>query len=379
MAEVMHRTGLSRRGLEYVGVRWVAVRHADDHVHLVATLARQDGGRARLSYERRRVREAMHWAERKYGLQVTGHADRTAPSRPSRAEWEKSRRAGRTIPPRVALRRKVEAAAVAAASEAEFFAGLEARRVQVRLRYSTIDPAAVTGYAVGLPGDLSKAGTQVWFSGGKLAPDLTLPKLRHRWDPAMPIMPGRLDVREVYAQATAAAQLAAQEIKAGKRGANHTIWAAADLLTAAADATGNHELQVSADFFRRAALEPWGRIPRPSPTGQMVRASARFLAATRRGCPVASVLLVALVLALAILAQAVAERRAAQQRGLQAQAARAAAARLNALADSTKPSVSEGLLKVAPVQPRRHRGQSRVALPVRETFSGSRAGRPSVR
>jgi len=24
----------------------------------------------------------------------------------------------------------------------------------------------------------------VWFSGGKFAPDLTLPKLRHRWDPA---------------------------------------------------------------------------------------------------------------------------------------------------------------------------------------------------
>jgi hypothetical protein len=178
--------------------------------------------------------------------------------------------------------RKVEAAAVAAASEAEFFAGLEARGVQVRLRHSTIDPAAVTGYAVGLPGDLSKAGTQVWFSGGKLAPDLTLPRLRHRWDPSTSGMPGRLDVREVYAQATAAAQLAAQEIRAGKRGASHTIWAAADMLTAAADATGNHELQVSADFFRRAALEPWGRIPRPSPTGQMVRASARFLAATRR-------------------------------------------------------------------------------------------------
>jgi hypothetical protein len=55
----------------------------------------------------------------------------------------------------------------------------------------------VTGYAVGLPGDLSKNSTQVWFSGGKLAPDLTLPKLRHRWDPATPAMPDRLDMREI--------------------------------------------------------------------------------------------------------------------------------------------------------------------------------------
>jgi hypothetical protein len=70
---------------------------------------------------------------------------------------------------------------------------------------------------VSLPGDVSKGGAQVWFSGGKLAPDLTLPKLRHRWNTATPVMPGRLDVREVYAQATAAAEFAADEIKAGRQ------------------------------------------------------------------------------------------------------------------------------------------------------------------
>src|SRR5689334_3426929 len=39
---VMARTGLAPEGDEF-GVRWVAVRHAPDHIHIVATLARQDG------------------------------------------------------------------------------------------------------------------------------------------------------------------------------------------------------------------------------------------------------------------------------------------------------------------------------------------------
>lgn len=40
-AAVMDRTGLAPGGDDRA-VRWVAVRHAPDHVHLVATLARQD-------------------------------------------------------------------------------------------------------------------------------------------------------------------------------------------------------------------------------------------------------------------------------------------------------------------------------------------------
>jgi hypothetical protein len=102
-------------------------------------------------------------------------------------------RAGQAEPPRVTLRRHVQAAA--ARAEPEFFAALARREVQVRLRHSDRDPAEVTGYAVGLPGHLTPAGRQVWFGGGKLAPDLTLPKLRRRWPE-----PGRdgqrADVRE---------------------------------------------------------------------------------------------------------------------------------------------------------------------------------------
>ena len=53
--------------------------------------------------------------------------------------------------------------------------------VAVRKRYSVTSPGQVTGYAVGLPGHPAKGGGMVWFGGGKLAADLTLPKLRCRW------------------------------------------------------------------------------------------------------------------------------------------------------------------------------------------------------
>ena len=56
----------------------------------------------------------------------------------------------------------------------------------VRRRYSTLTPGEVTGYAVGMPGHTGKDGQVVWYGGGKLAADLTLPKLRARWgDPAV--------------------------------------------------------------------------------------------------------------------------------------------------------------------------------------------------
>jgi hypothetical protein len=81
----------------------------------------------------------------------------------------------------VTLQRQVAAAAAGARTEAEFFAALGTRGLLVRLRHSTHNPGEVTGYAVGLNGDYTAAGDQIWYGGGKLAPDLSLPKLRRRW------------------------------------------------------------------------------------------------------------------------------------------------------------------------------------------------------
>jgi hypothetical protein len=64
---VMHKTGLAPYGQEDEAVRWVAVRHGADHIHLVAMLARQDGRKPRLSNDFYKVRTACREAEKRYG------------------------------------------------------------------------------------------------------------------------------------------------------------------------------------------------------------------------------------------------------------------------------------------------------------------------
>jgi hypothetical protein len=179
-AGIMDRTGLAPTGNE-LGVRWVAVRHAADHVHIVATLARQDGARPRIWNDFYRVREACQDAEARSGLRSTAPADRTAARCPARAETEQAARRGWAEPPRVTLRREVSVAAAGASTEQEFFARLDAAGVAARKRYSSTSPGQVTGYAVGLPGHTARDGGIVWYGGGKLTADLTLPRLRRRW------------------------------------------------------------------------------------------------------------------------------------------------------------------------------------------------------
>jgi hypothetical protein len=93
-AQIMDRTGLAPAG-DDAGVRWVAVRHAADHIHIVATLARQDGSRPGVWNDFYRVREACQDAETRFGLRCTAPADRTAARRPARSETEQAARRGR--------------------------------------------------------------------------------------------------------------------------------------------------------------------------------------------------------------------------------------------------------------------------------------------
>ncbi|HMH94731.1 MAG TPA: hypothetical protein VK586_27060 [Streptosporangiaceae bacterium] len=179
-ADVMDRAGLAPEG-DDLGVRWVAVRHAADHVHLVATLARQDGTRPRTWNDFYRVRDACRDAEQRLGLRCTAPADRTAARCASRAETEQAARRGWDEPPRVTLRREVSVAAGGAGTEQEFFARLQQAGVLVRQRHSTTVPGTVTGYAVGLAEHTSRGGGVIWYGGGKLAADLTVPGLRARW------------------------------------------------------------------------------------------------------------------------------------------------------------------------------------------------------
>jgi hypothetical protein len=104
-ARVMDRTGLAPSGDDF-GVRWVAVRHAPDHIHIVATLARQDGNRPTTWNDFYRVRDACRDAERRFGLRSTAPADCTATRPATHAETEQAIRRGWTEAPRATLRRE---------------------------------------------------------------------------------------------------------------------------------------------------------------------------------------------------------------------------------------------------------------------------------
>ena len=63
-ASIMDHTGLAPAA-DDLGARWVAVRHADDHIHIVATLARQDGRRpSGRAWRRVRSLRRLRWPQR---------------------------------------------------------------------------------------------------------------------------------------------------------------------------------------------------------------------------------------------------------------------------------------------------------------------------
>ena len=176
--DLLHGAGVAGRD-DPGGPRWVAVRHADDHIHIAVVLVRQDTCRRFWPYrDYPRLREAAREVERRLGLTVTAAADGTAERAPSRGEREKAARQGR-VPARVELVRAVRRAAIAARDVASFEAALTRAgyRVEVR-RGPSGDPL---GYKVARPGDVTAAGEAVFYSGSKLAADLSLPRLLRRW------------------------------------------------------------------------------------------------------------------------------------------------------------------------------------------------------
>ena len=335
--DVMHRTGLAPHGQEDDAVRWIAVRHGDDHVHIVAMLARQDGRRPSTSNDRYRVREACLAAERRYRLRSTAPADRTAPRRPSRAETEKAARRHLDEPPRVTLRRHVATAAATSASSTEFFVRLKTSGVLIRPRCSSQEPGQVTGYAVALPGDTSRDGNPIWYGGAKLAPDLSWPKLNQRWPrtghpPARQLTAAERDAAWDHAARIAADATNQIRALAGTDpiAAADAAWAASDTLHAAATLLGSRVLRQAADAYDRAARAPYGRIPAPTQAGNQLRQAARLLGTLAHLTDDPALYPVLFITRLAALAEAVAQLRDTQERAAQAAAALASAERLHA-------------------------------------------------
>ena len=252
-------------------------------------------------------------------------------------------------------------AAASANSEEEFFARLDQAGVLVRKRFSIKNPGQVTGYSVALPGDTAKDGGPVWYGGGKLAADLTWPKLRQRWTPDR-ATPGRLrpdltaeERNAVWEHATRIAADATAQIRhlawTNPAAAADAAWATSDTLHVAAAMLGSRVLRQAADAYDRAARSPYGRIPPPSPAGNRLRQAARLISAFAYLTQDRSMAPIVLITKLAALAEAVAELRQSQQHAAQAAAALRAAEHLHAAARPA-PAAQPRRPSPQPLQPR---------------------------
>lgn len=200
--------------------RWVAVRHGvsqngNDHIHLAVNLVREDGTKASIHNDFRRAQAAARALEVNHGLEplesvsaeraTRGYdpAEREAQARSrARAKHDRERRkAGVDAPawekltgaerqakiagelrsdqPRYRLALKVRAASTASESEAEFVRRMRRTGLLVRPRFADGRTDVITGYSVA---QRPEAGERpIWYGGGHLGRDLTLPRLRDGW------------------------------------------------------------------------------------------------------------------------------------------------------------------------------------------------------
>jgi hypothetical protein len=171
-------TGIAPDGDEQA-CRWAAVRHADDHIHIIATLVRDDGRRPRLHNEARRAQTECRRIEADYGLRRVAPGDGTAAKRPTSAERHKAKRQGREQPAREELRETVRRAVAGATSEEEFFDRLASAGLLIRKR---VAPSGdLLGYKVALPDNRNGEKEPVFYAGSTLSPDLSLPRIRKRF------------------------------------------------------------------------------------------------------------------------------------------------------------------------------------------------------
>nr|WP_237417998.1 relaxase/mobilization nuclease domain-containing protein [Actinomadura rayongensis] len=185
-AEIV-RTAVHRLGFEdgkAAPCRWLAVHHGtsaggNEHVHLAVNLVREDGTLASTWNDRRKLSRLCAEFEQRYGLRVVqGRGGAGAPGL-SRAELERAARRPGREPDRVLLARIVRGATTAADHEADFVDRLRDLGALVRPRYGSGGKDQVVGYSVALP--TGGPAETVWFGGGRLGRDLTLPTLRQRW------------------------------------------------------------------------------------------------------------------------------------------------------------------------------------------------------
>ncbi|KAA0921225.1 relaxase/mobilization nuclease domain-containing protein [Streptomyces apricus] len=268
-ADIAHRV-VAATGIDPddgAGCRWAAVRHADDHIHIIATLIREDGRRPAHHRSGQRAQTECRLIEQELGLHQVAPGDGTAAKPATSAERHKAERQGCARTARDQLRELVRRAAAGAMGEEEFFGRLAATGVLIRKRLAP--SGDLLGYKVALPQDRNKDDEPVFYAGSTLAPDLSLPRIRDRWtlpegtdasadgsSPQQPSLPPVTDPAFARRRATAATWQALLIIDHNNNGtAAAQIAAGGEILDALATTSAAHtraSLRAAALTFERA-------------------------------------------------------------------------------------------------------------------------------
>jgi hypothetical protein len=177
--------------------RWVAVRHGlstngNDHIHIAVSLVREDGTKASTHNDFPKAQEVCRDLEREYGLeQLESRGQGLGERGVKPAERERATRTNSVEVDAHRMERTVRAAATASIDEGEFVRRLRRGGVLVRPRFAAGRDDVVAGYSVAVR---PPAGEQpIWYGGGRLARDLTLPRLREGWSDSPTSAQGAVD------------------------------------------------------------------------------------------------------------------------------------------------------------------------------------------
>ncbi|WP_433857515.1 relaxase/mobilization nuclease domain-containing protein [Streptomyces kronopolitis] len=327
---VVAAAGIAPAG-DDLACRWIAVRHADDHIHILATTVREDGRRPKLHDSGIRVGDACREIEKDYGLRRLKKGDRTGTRRPIQAEMHKAQRLGWEQTSKEWLQDRIRAAIPHAKSAEELLAYLEADGVLVKAKRGP--SGDLLGYAVGRPGDLNKDDEQIFHPGGKIAPDLSLPKIKARLEASQPEehpIARRAQPSTPWHRATDALDSLHADLADDARAQGH-ITALGELIEATAQkapADLRTELQAASKAFARAQRS---QIRAEDRAAHALRNAARDIAHTATG-PDGSAL-AALVAALVWAAIVAGRWHEAKGHAHQADAARQSLQHLQSAAD----------------------------------------------
>jgi hypothetical protein len=160
------------------GHPWVAVRHGDDHVHIVACRVDAHGRLWRDSHDYARSMRSCRQLEYDHGLTSLTRDRRTGRYATTTAgERARAARLGQA-PERVRLREAMHAARTAAAGTGR--AGWEHQLADqgVLFAASTTRDGTVIGYRVSLPGWVDADGEQVWLKASQVDRALSWTRVR---------------------------------------------------------------------------------------------------------------------------------------------------------------------------------------------------------